>query len=204
MTSYLDPWPVYFLLISIIFIILVNIIRVVLGRKMPTWRLIGHILGFWLGSYALFFIFDSLTYRGGTIDFIRMQETINAIIVVGITGSLWYTLTSETTFISPIPITLIIMGILSLGYGFVNFPPHPWDESSLFWIRSVLVYLGFGIFLIIMGIIAGLITLINIRQNKQPHKIHIDGQLAQHQAPEKRREQYKNESFVIMRRTLKI
>jgi hypothetical protein len=170
MTSYLDPWPPIVFLFSINFVLLVEIIRAALGRKDPTWRLIGHIIGFWLGSYALFFIFNSLTYRGGSIYFIWMQETVNAIIVFSITGSLWYTMTSEKPYKSPIPITLLIMGILSLGYGFANFPPHPWNEDSLFWIRSVLVYLGFGTVLIIIGIIAGLITLINIRQNKQPHK----------------------------------
>ncbi len=154
MTSYIDPWPPIFLLFSINFVLLIEIIRAALGRKGPTWRLIGHIIGFWLGSYALFFIFDFLTYRGGTIYIIWMQETINAIIILSILGSIWYEMTAETRWKPLIPITLLITGTLSAGYGFITLPISPFSDPGgiLLYIQKSTIFIGFGIILIIIGL----------------------------------------------------
>ncbi|MFX0168110.1 MAG: hypothetical protein ACFE89_02030, partial [Candidatus Hodarchaeota archaeon] len=125
MTSYGSPWPLVFILVSILFIPLVELIRRTLSIKVPSWRpAVGTIL-FWLSSFTLFMIFDLITYRGGTIEFIRMQETINAIIILTVTGNTWIIAPSKTPSKTPLPIIYSLMGILSTGYGFATFS-SPW------------------------------------------------------------------------------
>ena len=110
MTSFLTPWLLYFLVISILFIALVEVIRRGVGNQVFTWQTIGNIMVFWLSSYTLFFILDYFT----TSQYLRArafswpQAPLKAVIILSIIASIWYTVTSQTPVKTPIPITFFI------------------------------------------------------------------------------------------------
>ncbi|MDO8123981.1 MAG: hypothetical protein Q6364_06345 [Candidatus Hermodarchaeota archaeon] len=148
-------YPLIFILLSVVFIIVIEVIRSLRTKKGSLLRLGIRIIGYWFSSYALFFILSLLTYRGGSSTFIQIQTVINTIISLSILGSIWYEMTAETRWKPLIPITLILMGILSAGYGFITLTLSPFSDPGgiLIYIHTTTIIIGFGIILIIIGLL---------------------------------------------------
>lgn len=158
MTPYLSPWLLFFLVISILFIALVEVIRRELGNTVLIWQTIASIIAFWLSSYALFFILDSFTYLKYRNAFVMVRTPINAVFILAITASIWFTATSNTPVKSPLPITFLLIGFLSVT---IVYPIGGLQRCGLqgyCWNQSGVVYFGFGLFLILTGFVSGIIA----------------------------------------------
>jgi hypothetical protein len=169
MTSYGPIEPIIFVLYLIAFFVLaaVSDLRnaVASGERRPWarwWH--GFILAFI--CIALLYPLNFITYTGGTINYIRIKEVFNALLLFALVAATWLQVTFSQRSRYVLPLAVIVLAptaVLFGAYAFqgnASYPgfPTPWDlAASQAYVAVALVTLVLGVLLGLHGRLQGIL-----------------------------------------------